>query len=186
MHIHEASVNRWEICTDAESVSEFGLSLVLFLWNVGFSVFLMRTSTKGRSGDSSTSWATAAPITAFLLDYVCWTANRINKCVTFCTRTYLFLLFSQAIPHGGHDLRHFPKGGVRVLGFDVGLGVSKEQGVGRHRLHRLVGVLSLFFLWRFGFLWDVNGCWPLLTLLRSTREVKLDTTAFKGQIKRNN
>lgn len=92
---------------------------------------------------------------------------------TLSRTTYLLLLLSQAVPHGGHYLWHLSKGGVGILGFDVGLGVPEEQSVGRHRLHWLVRVLSLLLLWCFGFLGDVHGRRPLLctTQLWGTRHV---------------
>ena len=57
---------------------------------------------------------------------------------------YLFLFLPQSIPHGRHDLGHVSEGGVGVLAFNGRLCVSEEQGVGRHGLLRLVGVLLLF------------------------------------------
>ena len=42
---------------------------------------------------------------------------------------YLFLCGLQTIPHGRHDLRHFPKAGTGVLSLDGCLRVSEEQGV---------------------------------------------------------
>lgn len=43
---------------------------------------------------------------------------------------HLFLLFSQAVPHGGHYFGHIPKGGTGILPFDGSLSVSEEESVG--------------------------------------------------------
>lgn len=67
---------------------------------------------------------------------------------------HLFLLFSQAIPHGGHYFGDIPKGGTGILPLDGGLGVSEEESVGRHRLLWLIGVFLLLLLWVLGlFTW---------------------------------
>lgn len=44
-------------------------------------------------------------------------------------RTHLFLFLSQAVPHGGHDLRHLPERSIGVLAFNRCLGVSEEECV---------------------------------------------------------
>lgn len=64
--------------------------------------------------------------------------------------THLLLLLSQAVPHGGHDFGHIPKGGTGVLSLDGGLSVSEEESIGRHGLLWLVGVLLLLLLWVLG------------------------------------
>lgn len=67
------------------------------------------------------------------------------------THPYLLLLLPQPVPHGGHDLGYVSEGGVGVLALDGCLGVSEEEGVGRHGLGGLVGVLLLLLLLGFGF-----------------------------------
>lgn len=46
------------------------------------------------------------------------------------TKAHLFLLFSQAVPHGGHNFGHISKGGAGILPLDGGLSVSEEESVG--------------------------------------------------------
>lgn len=57
------------------------------------------------------------------------------------TWLYLFLLLSQAVPHGCHNLWHLPKRGVGVLTFNCCLGVPEEKGIRWNRL--------LWFVWVF-------------------------------------
>lgn len=57
--------------------------------------------------------------------------------------SHLFLLLPQAVPHGGHNLRNFPKRSIGILSLDSCLRVPEEQGVGWHRFLRLVGVFLL-------------------------------------------
>lgn len=70
------------------------------------------------------------------------------------TKAHLFLLFSQAVPHGGHNFGNIPKGGTGVLPLDGSLSVSEEESVGRHWLLWLIGILLLLLLWILGlFAW---------------------------------
>lgn len=70
---------------------------------------------------------------------------------------YLFLLLSQPIPHRSYDLRHLPKCGVGVLAFNGSLGVPEEQGVRRHWLLGLIGILLLLLFGRLWLLTCVRG-----------------------------
>lgn len=63
---------------------------------------------------------------------------------------HLFLLLSQSVPHGGHDFGYISKGGVGILSLNGCLGVSEEQGVGRHGLCGLIGILLLLLFLGFG------------------------------------
>lgn len=70
------------------------------------------------------------------------------------TKAHLFLLFSQAVPHGRHYFGHISKGGTGILPLDGSLSVSEEESVGRHWLLWLIGVLLLLLLWILGlFAW---------------------------------
>lgn len=56
---------------------------------------------------------------------------------------YLFLFFSQAVPHGRHNLWHLPKRGTGVLTFNCCLGVPEEKGICWNRLLWFIGVFLL-------------------------------------------
>ena len=65
---------------------------------------------------------------------------------------HLFLLLSQAVPHGGHNLGDVSEGGVGILSLDGGLRVPEEERVGWDGFLRFVGVLLLLLLLRLGLL----------------------------------
>lgn len=76
---------------------------------------------------------------------------------------YLFLLLSKPVPHGGNYFGYISKSGVGILSFNGRLGVSEEQGVGRHRFRGLIRILLLLLFLGFGF--GLHHLWrrPLLT-----------------------
>lgn len=83
----------------------------------------------------------------------------------------MFLFFSETVPHGGHDLGDVSKGGVGVLAFNSSLSIPEEQRVRRHGLLRLVRILLLLLLLRFGFgLHHVRGRPLLARELKGKRE----------------